>query len=88
MPEPPVTSGQSASASPRTQKILIPHGVENGVAKTFAPQSGEIGADRRYAATHRRERDETDLVRRLAREHATQIGIAHRRQRMVAHTQF
>ena len=88
MPEPPVISGRSAAASPIASRS------RSAIASTIAcrnpcrAQRVEGGADRGRPLRDRGVLHEPDPPRRLALQDAHEGGIAHRRQRMVAHARF
>ena len=83
-PAPPVVSGRSTQARrprPGARRASRPR----SRARSLRRQAPRAARARRRRPRPRRHRHEPDLARRLRREHADEVGVGHRRQRMVAH---
>ena len=70
------------------QQIRLGHRVHNGVAAALFFQCRERRPDHRRAARHRRERHQANRPVGLPRQHAHEVRVSHRRQRMVLHPAF
>ena len=87
-PEPPVISAWPAAASPIATRCASVDRIDDGVAAPLFLQRGHARADRASALFDRREGHQPDRAVGLARQHAHQVGVGHRRQRMVLHAAF
>ena len=68
--------------------MLVAHRVDDQQTLARRPRALESGVDRRRALLHDVEGDEPHLAARLALQHAHEVGVAHRRQRMILHRTF
>ena len=65
--------------------MAVADGVDDEKTLAFGPRAQEFGADRFGAPFDHAERDQADFTLHLTLQHADEIGVAHRRQRMVFH---
>ncbi len=70
------------------KEVTVADRIDHGMTETLALQLGEGGTDRLRPFGDRRIGYQPDLVPRLALQHADERGVAHRRQRVVAHARF
>ena len=88
MPEPPVINGRSAAAAPistRSESLIV------STTISVSPRPSAASSAARMALRplqHDRRGDVTDFRAALAGQPAPQIGVGHRRQRMLLHAAF
>ena len=70
------------------EQMLVIHRIHDGIAPAGIGQARDLAPDRGLALVHHGEGDEAYAAIGLARQHAYQIGVRHRRQRVVLHPRF
>ncbi len=77
--------GQIRCCRVEDQQIVILDSVDDGVSRTLGREIRKRGAHRRHTLAYGCQRHQIDLRLGLAAQHANQIGVAHGRQRVIAH---
>ncbi len=71
-----------------TAQVVVGDRVHDGDAHAFGAQLGDAPRDRLGAPRHDRVVDEAHLAPRLGLQHAHEVGVGHRGERMVAHARL